>query len=48
MGILDSPLVEERYFKQQDCPWNSKRCLYNVMNKSAAAEAGLKEGDYTK
>jgi C-terminal processing protease CtpA/Prc len=26
-------------------PWYSKRCLYNQCNQSAAAEAGLKEGD---
>jgi S1-C subfamily serine protease len=41
-----SPLVEERYFKQQDIALGTvKVYTTNVMNKSAAAEAGLKEGD---
>jgi Do/DeqQ family serine protease len=50
-GILGvafpSPLVEERYFKQQDIALGTVKGVYitNVMNKSAAAEAGLKEGD---
>jgi S1-C subfamily serine protease len=41
------PLVEERYFKQQDIALGTVKGVYitNVMNKSAAAEAGLKEGD---
>jgi S1-C subfamily serine protease len=40
------PLVE-RYFKQQDIALGTVKGVYitNVMNKSAAAEAGLKEGD---
>jgi S1-C subfamily serine protease len=48
LGVaFPSPLVEERYFKQQDIALGTVKGVYitNVMNKSAAAEAGLKEGD---
>jgi Do/DeqQ family serine protease len=50
-GILGvafpSPSDEERYFKQQGIAPGTVNGVYitNVMNKSAAAEAGLKEGD---
>jgi S1-C subfamily serine protease len=46
LGVaFPSPLVEERYFKQQDIALGTVKGVYitNVMNKSAAA--GLKEGD---
>jgi S1-C subfamily serine protease len=46
LGVaFPSPLVEERYFKQQDIALGTVKGVYitNVMN--AAAEAGLKEGD---
>jgi S1-C subfamily serine protease len=47
LGVAFFPLVEERYFKQQDIALGTVKGVYitNVMNKSAAAEAGLKEGD---
>jgi S1-C subfamily serine protease len=47
LGVaFPSPLVEERYFKQQDIALGTVNVyITNVMNKSAAAEAGLKEGD---
>jgi serine protease Do len=50
-GILGvafpSPSDEERYFKEQGIALGTVNGVYitNVMNKSAAAEAGLKEGD---
>ncbi|WP_291099609.1 MULTISPECIES: trypsin-like peptidase domain-containing protein [unclassified Flavobacterium] len=50
-GILGvafpSPSVEEHYFKQQGIVLGSVNGVFitSVMNKSAAAEAGLKEGD---
>jgi S1-C subfamily serine protease len=37
--------IEERYFKQQGLGTVNGVYITNVMNKSAAAEAGLKEGD---
>jgi hypothetical protein len=43
LGVaFPSPLVEERYFKQQDIALGTVKGVYitNVMNKSAAAEAG--------
>ncbi|WP_026709227.1 trypsin-like peptidase domain-containing protein [Flavobacterium frigidarium] len=50
-GILGvafpSPSDEQRYFKQQGIALGTVNGVYitNVMSKSAAAEAGLKEGD---
>jgi serine protease Do len=48
LGVaFPSPSVEERYFKQQGIALGTVKGVYitNVMSKSAAAEAGLKEGD---
>jgi serine protease Do len=48
LGVaFPSPSDEERYFKQQGIALGTVNGVYitNVMNKSAAAEAGLKEGD---
>jgi S1-C subfamily serine protease len=54
-GSVNRGVLELRFLRLQmkngilsngNRPWYSKRCLYNsVMSKSAAAEAGLKEGD---